>query len=152
MAGWERFRRQVVGTQTEPQVRIGKNGALLVNGLAWDLIGCPMHVQLLYDRSQRRVGIKACEENSLDAYKVTKPTAGSASINAKSYLRYFKLEGFQGSVHRPSYDSSDGRVLVVKLPEPEPEVAQAPADVAGENGEVAEADVEGLAASMGRVS
>ena len=113
MAGWERFEKSLIGgRETEPTVKIGRSGNILVNGLAMKLIKDAEWVQLLYDRANKRIGIKPVEEGALDAYRLL-PSGKGKQVNAKTYIKYFGLEDLKGTKHRPKYDSKG--VLVVEL-------------------------------------
>lgn len=119
MAGWERFRKSSIGRDTEPRVRIGKGGTLSINGLALELLGGTDHVQLLFDRAARSMGIKACTADALDSYTLNKTKGTSATVNVRAYLRYFKIEDVAGTSIRPGVEPSQ-KTLVCKLPEAPP--------------------------------
>ncbi len=113
MAGWERFEKSIVGSrETVPMVKIGKSGNILLNGLAMKLINHSEHVQLLYDRQLRRIGIKPCDAGALDAFKFTKSGSTGRQLNAKSYIKFFNLEELRGTKYRPRYEES---MIVVNL-------------------------------------
>lgn len=107
---WERFQRGLFSRGSEPTVKIGKAGHILINGLAYKLIDGAEYVQLYFNRPRRLIGICRARQSDPDVYRLGKSGKKSHQINARSFLKHYKLEDKLATAHRPKYE--DGMIVL----------------------------------------
>lgn len=69
---WEVFRGRPNGVRNAPRVTLQRDGALLMNELAYEQIGRPEAVELMFSKSRRRVGLRVVDAEQENAFRVTK--------------------------------------------------------------------------------
>src|ERR687891_800357 len=67
---FETFKRNRMPSTQEPAVTIQKRGALSFNTAAYEALGSPKHVVLLYDRENKLVAIRKASTATPHAYVV----------------------------------------------------------------------------------
>jgi|SRR5215203_424651 len=100
-----------------PTVTIQKDRTMSLNRPAWESIGSPKHVQLLFETEQNLIGIRPVPENTRGALNVTHHVARYFRISATGFIKDYKIR------HDPSRrffvrvdkNSADGPMLVVDL-------------------------------------
>jgi hypothetical protein len=115
MAQFDRFSRDQVARKRDPWVTIQKRGTISLNRSAYEMVGSPAAVELLYDADSRIVGLRECDPRDRDAVRVRSPTgkdAGPFVVSAMAYLRFYEI-AFDGSRRWLAY-LEDG-VLCVDL-------------------------------------
>lgn len=69
---WEVFRGRPNGVRGVARVTLQRDGALLLNELAFEQIGRPEAVELMFEAGRRRIGLKAIDASEDHAFPVTK--------------------------------------------------------------------------------
>lgn len=77
---------------TAPYVAILPKGTLSINALAYEAMGKPPYVELMYDTEMRLIGLRPATEARWHARKVSLfKGAKSASVNALPFLEHFQI-------------------------------------------------------------
>lgn len=105
----------------EPSVGIQKRGALSLNTAALEALGSPTHVELLYDREERLIGIRKTTASNPHAYVVRGVGKSDAThvVSGKAFLSYYGIP--RDVARRWPAEKRDG-MLVVDLKQPGTEV------------------------------
>src|SRR5262245_30387780 len=105
-----RWRQQATG----PKASIQRRGTMSLNKAAFEALGKPSHVLLLYDRTARVIGVKPADSSIKHAYPLRKqPAADSYLFSGVTFLDYYhiphdKLTAFD------DVEAEDG-VLILRL-------------------------------------
>jgi hypothetical protein len=94
MAQFDRFSHDRVGLKREPWVTIQKRGTISLNRSAYEMVGSPVAVELLYDAESQIVGMRGCDPRDRDAMRVRSPTGkdtGPFVVSAMAYLRFYEI-------------------------------------------------------------
>jgi hypothetical protein len=118
---FETFKRNRMPSTGEPAVTIQKRGALSLNIAAYEAIGSPKHVALLYDRENKLMGIQKTTGTMPHAYLVRGVGNNRAThvVSGKAFLSYY---GISRDVARRWIAEMQDDVLVVDLKQPGNEV------------------------------
>jgi hypothetical protein len=120
MANFEVFDRRSRPVGKQPTLTIQKRGNFSLNRAAFDALGQPAAVELLFDRVQRIVGFRPTDEHNRRAYPVRKQqNAASYLIAGNAFNQYYGIE--TGITRRYDAAMIDG-ILVVDLKQPGQEV------------------------------
>jgi len=68
----EEFTGKKTRSPSAPLVSIQKRGVFSLNRAAYEILGEPTHVKLLFDRNKQVIGIRAADPEELGAYTVRK--------------------------------------------------------------------------------
>jgi hypothetical protein len=118
MAQFDRFIRDQVALKRDPWVTIQKRGTISLNRSAYEMVGSPDAVELLYDAENQIVGMRVGDPRDRDAMRVRSPTGkdtGPFVISAMAYLRFYQI-AVDDSRRWPAYLEDD--VLCVDLRTP----------------------------------
>jgi hypothetical protein len=118
MAQFDRFIRDQVALKRDPWVTIQKRGTISLNRSAYEMVGSPDAVELLYDAENQIVGMRVGDPRDRDAMRVRSPTGkdtGPFVISAMAYLRFYQI-AVDVSRRWPAYLEDD--VLCVDLRTP----------------------------------
>lgn len=101
----------------QPFVTIQKKGVISINRAAFEALGNPEFVELLYDPDARLVGLRRVDSSVEHAYQVRAPVEGHATwvISGAAFVSYYEIDT-STSVRRGA--SMDGDLLVVNLNDP----------------------------------
>jgi hypothetical protein len=113
---FEVFTKKAVGSVSEPFVSIQKKGIIAMNHAAFDALGQPKAVELLFDRERQRVGLRAVDPNVDHAYVVRPNAKGSSHL--VSGTRFAKHYGIPVEVDQRWPAHMDKNVLVIDIGEP----------------------------------
>lgn len=118
---FETFMRQRAPVTGEPSVTIQKRGTLSLNVPAYSALGSPEAVELLFDRDQRLMALRAVDPSAESAYPIRPLGRGSTwLVSGKAFTKYYGIE--TGSAHRWTGRVEDG-LLIVDLKEPGTDVS-----------------------------
>lgn len=122
---FETFKRNRMPSNVEPAITIQKRGALSLNNAAFEALGAPGFVELLYDRDERLIGIQKSDENTSHAYAVRGTGVNQATrvVSGKAFLAYYDIP--RGVARRWIAQERDG-MLVIDLKQPGTEVSGHP--------------------------
>lgn len=122
---FETFTRTRVPVTTEPYATIQKGGtAFSLNAAAFQALGSPKAVELLYDRDERLIGLRKVAPSTPHAYEVRgqgkRPDAPSNWLIAgRAFTQYYEID--TSVARRWPADERDG-MLVIDLKDPGTEV------------------------------
>jgi hypothetical protein len=119
---FEVFTKQRQPRSDQPYVTIQRKGVFTLNTAAYESLGDPDAVELLYDREQRRIGFRPATPKSPYAYGVRPngPTGRSFLVAGRAFLQFYDIPFDLARRWVARY--ADG-MLVIDLNEPGVEVA-----------------------------
>jgi hypothetical protein len=116
-----------VQTVTEPTLSIGRQGGFTLNRTAYETLGRPVAVELLYDRSKRIIGIRPADPKGPNSYKVVATYKDLRfEISGKAFMTFYGIDlPTVTTALRWPVTMIDG-VLCVNLNDPPVKVAKGP--------------------------
>ncbi len=92
MPNFETFTRRAAPVASTPLVTIQKRGTFSLNRAAYELLGSPEAVELLYDRDERVMGIRAVDPDTRHAYPMRKqPSSYSYLFAGQAFAKYYGI-------------------------------------------------------------
>jgi hypothetical protein len=90
---FETFKRNRMPSTGEPALTIQKRGALSLNTAAYEALGSPKHVALLYDRDEKLIGMRKVPATAPHAYVVRGVGTNLAThvVSGKAFLSYYEI-------------------------------------------------------------
>lgn len=130
MPNFEVFDRKSKPVATQPLVTLQASGTFSMSRAAYEALGSPEAVDLLYDREERIVGFRPAEKEDAHSYPI-KPQQNSLNYQTagRAFCTYYNIE--TGSARRFAAKMF-GDVLAIDLKESSQTVSR--------NGRVAKAD------------
>ncbi len=119
---FETFKRQRAPVTDKPAITIQKRGAVSINAPAYALLEAPDHVELLYDRDERLIGIRKADSSVPHAY-VVRPLGKSGTthlVSGSAFMAWYGIE--TDTARRWIASMADDDMLVIDLKEPGAEV------------------------------
>ena len=112
MAKWETFKFHGSRGVAERRVSLNTRGVFTLNQIAFDEIGNPVAVEMLYDREARLIGLKPSTLEVEYAVKVRQQGKNkSYLIGAKSFCQYYKLD-VTDTIRFTDIDLEDGMLVL----------------------------------------
>lgn len=103
---------------TEPTVTIRDRGVAVVNATAWELIGKPEHVLLLFDPDQQILGIQGVPPDTPNSFPLTPASKRDPFTRNVSVRGLFRHHGVEiEDTRRYRAESWYGNTLLVNLRE-----------------------------------
>jgi hypothetical protein len=125
---FETFTRQR-RAERQPFVTIQKKGVISLNRAAFEALGSPEFVELLFDPDVGLVALRRSDSSVDHAYQVRAPVENHATwlISGAAFVSYYEIENSR-SVRRAA--RMDGDLLVIDLNDPhvDPRAEPTPAD------------------------
>lgn len=119
---FETFKRQRAPVTDQPAITIQKRGSISINPPAYEALGRPEHVELLYDREQQLIGIRKVAADVPHAY-VVRPLGKSETTHLVSGTAFMAWYGIETETARRWNARPEGEdMLVIDLKEPGIEV------------------------------
>jgi hypothetical protein len=92
MPDFEVFDKRAVPVTTEPMVTIQRKGPISMNRASFQALGNPQAVELLYDSTERIVGLRKVPISTKHAYPVRSQGKGSTFlVAAHAFTRYYSI-------------------------------------------------------------
>lgn len=112
---FEVFDRKGTPTTNKPWVTIQARGNFGLNRAAFEAMGKPEAVELLYDGDARRVGFRPTDPEALNAYPVRKQGGSDSYVLAgRAFTQYYSID----TTEARRYDADMmGDILVIELDE-----------------------------------
>jgi hypothetical protein len=118
---FETFMRQRAPVTGDPTVTIQKRGTLSLNVPAYVALGSPDAVELLFDREQRLMALRAVDPSAESAYPIRPLGRGSTwLVSGKAFMKFYGIE--TGGARRWAGRIEDG-LLILDLKEPGTDVS-----------------------------
>lgn len=93
---FEQFTRRLIPLGKEPTVTLQKRGALALNLTAYQLLGSPKAVHLLYDREESVIGLRSAQADDDDAYPLRQvPRRGETGphiVTAQAFASHYGID------------------------------------------------------------
>ncbi len=95
---YELFEYRHVTMGKAPMITLQKRGTFSLNRTAYEQLGSPEHIQLLYNRKRNRVGFQVAAADAPHAYSLS-PQASNSNyqIGARSFCLYYNIPIGDGS-------------------------------------------------------
>jgi hypothetical protein len=127
---FETFKRQRSRPDDSPYVTIQKRGTLSFNRAAYAALGEPEAVELLFDREDRRIGIRRVDPSTAHAYGVRPLNRGATWLaSGTAFVNYYGIE--TAVSRRWPAEAVDEGFLVIDLKEEGQEVTSNRAQAVG---------------------
>jgi len=118
---FEEFEKRMTPPARGPSVTVLSTKGFTLNKAAYDLLGNPKAVTLLYDPDERLVGFKPSVRDSPRAYAVrSHPKGASVSVSGRAFMKHYGIDA--STTRRYTAEMGDG-VLVLDLDSESTEVA-----------------------------
>jgi hypothetical protein len=128
---WDEFQERGLTPTATPRAGILRRGYISLNDPAYQLLGRPSHVVLLYDPKRRAVGLRPATPDTTHAYQVRKQRdSASYLVSASAFVRTHQIPHDQ-AIYVDDVYLVDG-VLVVELTRSHPAPVGRPRARAGE--------------------
>jgi hypothetical protein len=117
MPNFEVFTKKLVPLGKKPAVTIQRKGVMSFNQAAYDLIGAPKAVELLYDRTERIIGVRAVDPDTPHAYEprgAVNKDNGPYLVSGTAFVNHY---GIDTTTSRRYPVSLQGDVLCIDLKE-----------------------------------
>ena len=93
---FETFTRRATPVVFQPIVTFQRRGVLALNRAAYEALGEPVAVELLYDRGRQLVGVRPVDPKAAHAYRVRKqPDSATYLVAAKSFMQFYGIPNDQ---------------------------------------------------------
>jgi hypothetical protein len=95
MANFESFHRGLLPLKDDPHLTIQKRGTISVNRSAFEALGAPDAVELLYDRERDIVGLRGIDPKADNAYLVRRTTSSASGpwvISAMAFTHFYDID------------------------------------------------------------
>ncbi len=109
---FEEFSRKSAPIGAKPYVTIQRRGAISLNRTAFEDLGKPAAVKLLYDRAQRVIGLRATDPGIEGAYPVRTQASSNWLIAGTAFVAHWAIDT---SVAKRYEAEMAGDVLVIDL-------------------------------------
>ncbi len=92
MPNFETFTRRSTPVAATPLVTIQKRGTISLNRTAHELLGSPEAVELLFDKGEQVIGIRAVDPSIRHAYPLRKqPSSYSYLVAGQAFAKYYNI-------------------------------------------------------------
>lgn len=93
MPNFQVFDKRAVPSSVEPMVTLQRSGPISLNRAAYQAIGEPSHLELLYDPDERVIGFRAAKEKPPHAYpvRVQGHATHSYLVAGLAFVKYFDI-------------------------------------------------------------
>jgi len=110
---FQKFRRYKVTEGDVPIVALHLRGIFALNKNAFDALGEPEALEILYAPEERLIAFKASSKSSPDSYAVRNTTKTAFQVEGRSFLKYYNIpDEARGRRYRAEVDED---LLIVDL-------------------------------------
>jgi hypothetical protein len=113
-AGFETFRRSAVTSAGTPLVAIHKRKLFALNQPAYELLGKPEAVELLFNPGNRLIGFRPSERSSPDSYAVRHHTKFSHQVEGRAFFNHYSIPE-EVTAQRYEAELTDDGILTIDL-------------------------------------
>ncbi len=112
-SGWKLFDRKSQPKTREPRVTLQASGNFSFNEVAYEALGSPEFVEMLYHEGDKLIGFRAATEKSAHAYPIgPQANARTFQTSGKAFCSAFGIETGTARRFAPKVE---GELLVVDL-------------------------------------
>jgi hypothetical protein len=110
---YEVFKRQRAPQAREPYVTLHRRGTIALNVPAWEALGSPESVELLFDRERSVMALRRADEAANHAYRLRQngTSASSYVLSGTAFFQYYEIP-LVSEARRLSAQLEDGMVVV----------------------------------------
>lgn len=120
---FEVFDKRLIPLAKAPIITIQMRGIFSMNRAAYALIESPTHVELLYDKDERVIGIRAVGDDVPHAYEVRAQTkdkvSGPVIVAGTAFTQYYEIDT---NVSRRWTPTVENGILRIDLKDPGVEI------------------------------
>ncbi len=110
--GFEVYEKQRTSPGSPPQVTVQSRGIFSLNPSAYDALGRPKFVELLYSKERTAVAIRAAASESAAAYQVrTANNGGVFNVAGRAFMVYHNIHLPESRRYTPQH-AADGVIIV----------------------------------------
>lgn len=109
---FEKFRRYKVTEGDDPIVSIHVRGIFALNKNAYDKLGEPEAIEMMYASEDRIIGFSAAPKSSPDSYAVRHNTKTAFQVEGRAFLNYY---GISDDAGRRYVAEMMDEILIVQL-------------------------------------
>jgi hypothetical protein len=99
-----------------PYISLQVRGSFQINRAAYELMGKPQAIHLLYDRERSIVGFRPAKEGERASYTVRTPNPSTFSVSGQAFVNHYELELTQT---RRYVAERYGDVVIIDLNKPD---------------------------------
>ena len=108
MPSWEVFTRGSLAAGPVLLFTIRAEGRFVLNRAAYDALGQPEYVELLYDREAQLIGVRSADEQSKDAYVVKKQSRGDTyGMSGAAFCKHYDIQVERSQRYVATIDNGD---------------------------------------------
>jgi hypothetical protein len=114
---WENFEDgPFIRTRERIHVTITRNCRIYFNKKAWEALGGPDGVALMYDSREKLIGVRASQPNRRETFRLRKKNNRETgwTINAMNFCRRYKIQSSE-TLAFTNVQSIDGPIIVLDL-------------------------------------
>jgi hypothetical protein len=90
---FETFKRQRLAPDKDPLITIQKKGIFSLNQVAYEALGKPEAVELLYDREASRIGLRKVNGSVQHSYRVRQFGTGATwLVSGTAFAKYYEID------------------------------------------------------------
>lgn len=108
---WTRFPGRQFSRNVTDGIRVtmGPDGVIYMNAAAWDALGRPEAVEMMYDKPRQVIGLQKCSRLTDGAFLV-KPKSGSKGriIHASAFCMHFLIKMHRTGLFNDAYIDQNG--------------------------------------------
>ncbi|HWD37316.1 MAG TPA: hypothetical protein VG944_00580 [Fimbriimonas sp.] len=110
---YEVFKRQRVPRAQDPYVTIHRRGTIALNTPAWEALGSPAAVELLFDRESNVMALRPVNKGAAHAYRLRQngTSASSYVLSGTAFFQYYGIP-LLTEARRLAAQVEDGMVVV----------------------------------------
>jgi hypothetical protein len=110
---YEVFKRQRVPRAQDPYVTIHRRGTIALNTPAWEALGSPPAVELLFDQDRNVMALRPVSKGAAHAYQLRQngTSASSVVLSGTAFFQYYGIP-VPAEARRLSAQLEDGMVVV----------------------------------------
>ena len=101
--------------RSEPRITLGVRNTFYMNLIAWETMGAPGAVELLYDGNRRKIGMRPVDPRRKNAFKVAHHANGTfRRISAAAFCQHFRI-AVEGTILFSNPEFSPDGLLTLDL-------------------------------------
>lgn len=134
---FEVYKRNRAPADNRPAVTVMQRGQLSINDVAFEMLGMPEALELLYSRTKRVVGVRPVDRDEPHAYVPRTRSAkyrghGPYVVSGAAFFRYFGIEVKQTARYTATMRDD---ALIIELMEHSDAIAFSEDETAGQEGD-----------------